>query len=156
MGGNSSSHVVHPPHHHLKTGPSYGSSNASFRIRALRCLASQSLLFILVLLYAFIITIVAIRRSRVKYTFSSSSSHPSLTLDHRFIPVTNRSSHYLLSTYQPTYIPYLQPTGPYVWAVHGSSLSFAHPPPYQVKGSCFCGSDDYCLCGPSLAIDTIL
>ena len=59
MGGGSSSHV------HPKTGPSYGSSNTSFRIKALRCFPSQSPLFILLCLYAFIITIVAIRRSRV-------------------------------------------------------------------------------------------
>lgn len=37
---------------------------------------------------------------------------------------------------------------PYVW--HGGSPTDSH------KGSCWCGSDEYCLCTPSLAIDCII
>lgn len=39
--------------------------------------------------------------------------------------------------------------GPFIWQVKGASSSH--------KGSCFCSAvDDYCLCGPSLAVDMIL
>jgi 8-oxo-dGTP diphosphatase len=37
---------------------------------------------------------------------------------------------------------------PYTW--HGGSPTQSHP------GSCWCGQDKYCLCTPSLAIDTII
>ena len=37
---------------------------------------------------------------------------------------------------------------PYTW--HGGSPTGSH------KGSCWCGSDEYCMCTPSLAIDCII
>lgn len=40
------------------------------------------------------------------------------------------------------------PSCPYTW--HGGSPTQSHP------GSCWCGEDKYCLCTPSLAIDTII
>ena len=73
-------------------------------------------------------------------------SRPSLHTSHPFSPAVIMYAFFISIRHLRTAG---KQRGPYIWQVKGASSSH--------KGSCFCSAvDDYCLCGPSLAVDTIV